>query len=93
MQVAQQQIYVELTNVSATIEYVAARVDLVRLDPHRIICMITTQECVDCSILAWLNRSLLSATTREDGKVEWGVLISEEALVKLTAHEANSCPC
>jgi predicted DNA binding protein len=60
-------------------------VDLVRLDPHRIMGMITTRSCPVCSTLAGLNCSLLSASTRDDGRMEWKILISgEETLKQIT---------
>jgi len=57
-------------------------VDLVRVDPHHIVGMITTQDCPVCSTLSGLNCSLLSASTRDDGKMEWKLLISGEDTLK-----------
>ena len=70
-------------------------VDLVRLDPHRIVGMITTQDCPLCSTLSGLNCSLLSASTRDDGKMEWKVLISgEDTLRKITGRlESKGVSC
>lgn len=68
--------------------------DLVQLNHHRIKGMITTFNCPVCSTLAGLSCSLLSATTREDEKMEWSVLISGEDTLKsltdrLTAKGVN----
>jgi len=72
---------IDLISSSKDIE----KVDLVRLDPHRIMGMVTTQDCPVCSTLAGLNCSLLSAVTRDDGNMEWKVLISgEDTLRKIT---------
>jgi predicted DNA binding protein len=57
-------------------------VDLVRLDPHRIMGMITTRSCPVCSTLAGLNCSLVSASTKDDGRMEWKILISGEDTLK-----------
>lgn len=56
--------------------------DLVQLDRHRIKGMVTTLDCPICSTLAGLNCSLLSASTREDKKMEWKLLISGEDTLK-----------
>ena len=68
--------------------------DLVQLNHHRIKGMVTTLDCPVCSTLAGLSCSLLSATTREDNKMEWKVLISGEDTLKsltdrLTAKGVN----
>lgn len=60
-------------------------VDLVRLGPHTVMGTITTESCPVCSTLSGLNCSLLSAATREDGKMEWRLLLSgDETLKKVT---------
>jgi len=60
-------------------------IDLVPVSPHRVIGAITTQWCPVCSTLSGLNCSLLSATTREDGKMNWRILVSgEDSLRELT---------
>lgn len=69
-------------------------IDLVRLDPHRIMGTITTHECPVCSSLSGLNSSLLSASTREDGRMEWKLLISGDETLKqvtqrLTTQKVN----
>ena len=56
--------------------------DLVQLDKHRIKGMVTTHDCPVCSTLAGLSCSLLSASTREDNKMEWKLLISGEDTLK-----------
>ena len=59
--------------------------DLVELDQHRIKGMITSTDCPVCSTLSGLTCSLLSASTREDQKMEWKLLISgEDTLKKIT---------
>jgi len=70
-------------------------VDLVRLDPHRVIGMITTENCPVCSTLSGLNCSVLSASTVEGGKMEWKLLISgEDTLKKITERlESKGVSC
>lgn len=59
--------------------------DLVQLDHHRIKGMVTTHDCPVCSTLAGLSCSLISASTREDHKMEWKLLISgKDSLKSLT---------
>lgn len=59
--------------------------DLVQLDSHRIMGMITTHGCPVCSTLAGLSCSLISASTEKDNKMAWKLLISgEDTLKKLT---------
>jgi predicted DNA binding protein len=61
-------------------------VDLVRTGQHSVMGTITTQNCPVCSTLSGLNCFLLSAVTREDGKMEWRLLLSgDETLKKVTA--------
>jgi len=57
-------------------------IDLVRLDPHRVMGTITTEYCPVCSTLSGLNCSLLSANTRGDGKMEWKLLLSGDDTIK-----------
>ncbi|HKW05685.1 MAG TPA: helix-turn-helix domain-containing protein [Nitrososphaerales archaeon] len=60
-------------------------VDLVPVSPHRIIGAITTERCPVCSTLSGLNCSLLSANTRNDGRMDWKILITgEDTLKELT---------
>ena len=56
--------------------------DLVQLDTHRIIGMVTANDCPVCPALAGLNCSLLSASSQEDNKMEWKLLISDEDTLK-----------
>ena len=59
--------------------------DLVQLDKHRIMGMVTAHDCPVCSTLAGLSCSLLSASTQKDNKMEWKLLISgEDTLRSLT---------
>jgi predicted DNA binding protein len=61
-------------------------IDLVPVSPHRVIGAITTESCPVCSTLSGLNCSLLSATTRSDGKMDWKILVSgEDSLKELTS--------
>ena len=65
-------------------------VDLVRLDPHRVIGMITTQNCPVCSTLSGLNCSVLSASTVEGGKMEWKILLSGEDTLRKISERLQS---
>jgi predicted DNA binding protein len=68
-------------NSSAGIE----DVDLVRLGPHTVKGTITTLNCPVCSTLSGLNCSLASASTSEDGKMEWRLFLSgDDTLKKVT---------
>jgi predicted DNA binding protein len=66
-------------------------IDVVPVSPHRVVGAITTSDCPICSTLTGLNCSLLSATTREDMKMDWKILVSgEDTLKDLTARlESN----
>lgn len=61
------------------------KIDLVPVSPHRVIGAITTERCPVCSTLSGLNCSLLSASTREDSKMDWRILVSgDDSLKELT---------
>jgi len=64
--------------------------DLVQLDQHRIKGMVTAIDCPVCSTLAGLSCSLLSASTRDDQKMEWKVLISGEDTLKKMSDRLTS---
>ncbi len=65
-------------------------IDLVRLDHHRVMGTITTQSCPVCSTLSGLNCSLLSASTKETGMMEWKLLLSgNDTLKKVTDRLAS----
>lgn len=60
-------------------------VDLVRVDPHRVVGTIVTENCPLCSTLSGYGCSILSATTNAEGKMEWKMLVSShETLKELT---------
>jgi len=50
--------------------------DMERAGRHRVIGMVSTHSCPVCSTFAGLNCFLTSATTREDGKMEWRLFIA-----------------
>jgi predicted DNA binding protein len=52
--------------------------------------MVTTLDCPVCSTLAALSCSLLSASTREDQKMEWRILISGEDTLKKISERLTS---
>lgn len=52
------------------------KVELVRVDPHRVIGTIVTEDCPLCSTLSGYGCSLLSATTTVEAKMEWKLLVS-----------------
>ncbi len=64
--------------------------DLVQLDHHRVKGMVTALDCPVCSTLAGLSCSLLSATTRDDQKMEWKILISGEDTLKKISDRLTS---
>lgn len=64
--------------------------DLVRLGPHTVMGTITTQNCPVCSTLSGLNCSLLSAVTKEDGKMEWRLLLSGDDTLKRVTDRLDS---
>ena len=64
--------------------------DLVQLDPHRVMGMVTAHDCPVCSTLAGLSCSLLSASTQEDNKMEWKLLISGEDTLKSLTDRLSS---
>ena len=64
--------------------------DLVQLDHHRIKGMLTMHNCPVCSTLAGLSCSLVSASTREDNKMEWKLLISGEDTLKALTERLSS---
>jgi len=51
-------------------------VDLVQIEPNRIMGTITTNRCPVCSIFAGPNCSVISAESKKEGKMEWNLLIS-----------------
>lgn len=64
--------------------------DLVQLNHHRIKGVVTAVECPVCSTLAGLSCSLLSASTGEDKKMEWKILISGEDTLKTLTDRLTS---
>ncbi|MGI0092113.1 MAG: helix-turn-helix domain-containing protein [Nitrososphaerales archaeon] len=66
------------------------KIDLVRVSPHRVIGAITTERCPVCSTLSGLNCSLLSASTREDSKMDWRILVSGDDMLKQLTSRLDS---
>jgi predicted DNA binding protein len=60
-------------------------VDLVRVEPHRTICTVTSKNCPVCPALLGLDCFILSATTNGTGQMEWSLLLNDGArLEKIT---------
>ncbi len=60
-------------------------VDLVRVEPHRTICTVTSKSCPVCPALLDLDCFILSATTNGAGGMEWRLLLNDGArLEKIT---------
>jgi len=55
------------------------RSDLSRVDKNRVMGTVTTHDCPVCSTFAGLDCFLVSASTKEAGKMEWSVFISDDS--------------
>jgi len=55
------------------------RSDLSRVGKNRVMGTVTTHDCPVCSTFAGLDCFLVSASTREGGKMEWTVFVSGES--------------
>jgi predicted DNA binding protein len=55
------------------------RSDLSKVDKNRVMGTVTTHDCPVCSTFAGLDCFLVSASTREGGKMEWTVFVSGES--------------
>ena len=64
-------------------------VDLVQIEPNRIMGAITTDKCPVCSIFAGPNCSVISAESRGEGKMEWNLLISGSETLNLLSEKMN----
>ncbi len=56
--------------------------DMAKVDRHRVVGMISTRDCPICSTFAGLNTFLISADTRDDGRMEWRLFIGENTDLK-----------
>ncbi len=65
-------------------------VDLVRVDPHRVVGTIVTEDCPLCSTLSGYGCSILAATTTSEGKMEWKLLVSSHETLKNLAERLAS---
>ncbi len=83
--------YVELSSEKLTPEELVRHLremngvvasNLSKVDRHRVVGTVTTHDCPVCSTFAGLNCFLVSASTASDGKMEWRLLISEDADLK-----------
>lgn len=60
-------------------------VDLVRAEPHRTICTVTSKSCPVCPALLNLDCFIPSARANGSGQMEWELLLNDEArLQKIT---------
>jgi predicted DNA binding protein len=55
------------------------RSDLSRVDRNRVMGTVTTHDCPVCSTFAGLDCFLVSASTKEHGKMEWSVFINSDS--------------
>jgi predicted DNA binding protein len=55
------------------------RSDLSRVDKNRVMGTVTTHDCPVCSTFAGLDCFLVSASTKEQGKMEWSVFINSDS--------------
>ncbi len=55
------------------------RSDLSKVDKNRVVGTVTTHDCPVCSTFAGLDCFLVSASTKENGKMEWRVFVSSES--------------
>ena len=83
--------FVEISSPSSTAEALIKslsssdglkKVDLVRVDPHRVVGTIVTEDCPLCSTLSGYGCSILSAATTSDGKMDWKFLVSGHDTLK-----------
>ncbi len=65
-------------------------VDLVRVDPHRVVGTIVTENCPLCSTLSGYGCSILSATTTSGGKMEWKMLVSSHDTLRSLTERLGS---
>ncbi len=56
--------------------------DMAKVDRNRVVGMVSTHECPICSTFAGLNTFLISADTRDDGRMEWRLLIGGDTDLK-----------
>ena len=56
--------------------------DMTKVDRNRVIGMVSTHSCPICSTFAGLNCFLISANTRDDGKMEWRLFIGGDTDLK-----------
>ena len=56
--------------------------DMTKLDRNRVIGLVTTHDCPICSTFAGLNCFLVSANSRDDGKMEWRLFIGGDTDLK-----------
>ncbi len=58
------------------------RSDLSKVDKNRIMGTITTHDCPVCSTFSGLDCFLVSASTKQDGKMEWNVFVNRDSGLK-----------
>ncbi|MDG6970682.1 MAG: helix-turn-helix domain-containing protein [Nitrososphaerota archaeon] len=56
--------------------------DMAKVDRNRVIGMVSTHDCPICSTFAGLNTFLVSANSRDDGKMEWRLLVGGDTDLK-----------
>lgn len=56
--------------------------DLSRVDKNRIMGTVTTHDCPVCSTFSGLDCFLVSASTKEEGKMEWNVFVNSDSGLK-----------
>ncbi len=56
--------------------------DMTKVDKNRVVGMVSTHDCPICSTFAGLNSFLISANSRNDGRMEWKLLIGGDTDLK-----------
>lgn len=56
--------------------------DMTKAGRNRVVGMVSTHDCPICSTFAGLNTFLISANTRDDGRMEWRLLIGGDTDLK-----------
>jgi predicted DNA binding protein len=65
-------------------------VDLVRVEPHRTVCAVTSKSCPVCPALLGLDCFILSATTNGTGQMEWRLLLNDGARLQAITDRLTS---
>jgi predicted DNA binding protein len=64
--------------------------DMAKVDRHRVAGMVSTHDCPICSTFAGLNSFLISANTKDDGRMEWRLLIGGDTDLRTLCNRLDS---